>query len=37
MLLTLADAAVFFAAIPLVETFEYLHDAGYLTVYFTLP
>ena len=37
MLLTLADAAVFFVAIPIVETFEYLHDAGYLTVYFTLP
>lgn len=37
MLLTLADAAVFFVAIPVVETFEYLHDAGYLTTYFTLP
>jgi protein-S-isoprenylcysteine O-methyltransferase Ste14 len=37
MLLTLADAAVFFLAIPIVETFEYLHEAGYLTTFFTLP
>jgi protein-S-isoprenylcysteine O-methyltransferase Ste14 len=37
MLLTIADAAVFFIAVPVVETFEYLHEAGYLTTYFTLP
>ncbi len=37
MLLTIADAAVFFIAVPVVETFEYLHDAGYLTTYFRLP
>jgi protein-S-isoprenylcysteine O-methyltransferase Ste14 len=37
MLTTLADAAVFFVAIPVVETFEYLHETGVLQTYFTLP
>src|SRR4051812_19097392 len=37
MLTTFVDAAFFFVAIPIVETFEYLHETGYLTTYFTLP
>ncbi|MGE5534093.1 MAG: methyltransferase family protein, partial [Acidobacteriota bacterium] len=34
---TFLDALLFLIAIPLVELFEYLHDAGILPLYFTLP
>jgi hypothetical protein len=37
MMTTFVDALIFLAAIPLMETFEYLHDNGILKVYLTVP
>jgi protein-S-isoprenylcysteine O-methyltransferase Ste14 len=34
---TFFDAAVFFAAVPIMELFDYLHDAGILPTLFWLP
>lgn len=34
---TFFDAAIFFAAVPIMELFDYLHDAGILPTLFRLP
>ncbi|HEX3859354.1 MAG TPA: isoprenylcysteine carboxylmethyltransferase family protein [Pseudolabrys sp.] len=34
---TFVDALIFLTAIPLMETFEYLHDSGILPVFFKVP
>ena len=35
--ITFFDAVIFFIAVPVMELFDYLHDAGYLPTLFHLP